>query len=758
MHPDKEAAQALGARCDECPLASSGVYVPSEGPADAKIAFVGEGPGIQEAKEGRPFIGPSGRLLNKVNDQYGIKREDSFFTNAALCRPPDGSTPPKSAIVSCRPRLIRELSQTDTVVALGNSAALGVLGQEGITKLRVGPGKDSPFEGLEDKRIIPTVHPAACLRQSDMFPSLVADIGKIFLPNREWVEPDYEVLDTLDAKKRLRQLINNDIPIVVDIEVDIEKDTAFDHPNHYGLLCVGLATDEESAFVLSESACGDEVVRDLLKQVLATNRIVAQNGKFDLAGLYPVVGKQELWFDTMLASYCIDERPGVHGLKHMAVEYLGAPQYDAEIKKYVGPKDGYGVIPRPLLYKYNAYDAICTYKLFTMFEKVLDNADLRGMHDFLVEASNALIFVELNGIAIDSEYIQQLTEQYLASLEVIEEELNSGIVAYGYNPINPRSPKQVKEALAHLKVKVESTNEETLTTIIETLEARNDYKHPAYAFCTTLLKHRRESKLYGTYVKGTAKRAYRGRVYPTFLLHGTTTGRLACRNPNLQNVPRESSIRRLFVPGKEGNVFVQADYSQAELRVLTWLSGDEYFRDILNDPNRDLFDELTPILYPNAGTKDSMSDAAWKELRIRVKAFVYGLGYGRTEFSIAREYKLSVDEAKAVKNRFFETIPAIVQWQKDIKNQVWNGKDLVTAFGRHRRFHLITDENWKSVQNEAMAFLPQSTSSDICLRAMVRVRRDLIGTGAYSDPRYAARIHHGNVRRYRHIWWRGYTC
>jgi len=738
MTYDKEHAQSLGAKCDECPLRVGGKFVPSDGPEHADIAFVGEAPGVQEAREGKPFIGPSGKLLNTVSKQYGIEREEVFLTNATLCRPADGSTPTKAAITACRGRLLSELTVrgASTVVALGNSAAFGLLGVEGVTKLRVGPGRTSPYPELAGVRIIPTVHPAACLRQSDMFPSLVADIGKVVIDHVDWSEPQYEVVDDpVDAIERLRFLEQRTGDLVVDIEVDIEKDTSHDHPNRYGLLCVGLAWEEGRALVIGERACQDDDVRDAMADAFRASRLIAQNGKFDLAGLNPVLGTLELYFDTMLAHYCLDERPGIHGLKQMAVEYLGAPQYDEEIKKYVGPGDGYGVIPRDILYRYNAYDASSTYSLYRLFSRRLDASNLRALHDFLVEASNELMFVELNGIAVDRSYIATLTEKYKESLGRIEEEIDQILVKTNYNPINPRSPQQVKAALAHLGCRVDSTNEETLHKVQDLLTARKQDDGPLYQFCETLLIHRREQKMFGTYVKGTAKRMYRGRVYPTFRIHGTTTGRLACRNPNLQNVPRESAIRGLFVPAQPENVFVQADFAQAELRVLTWLAGDEYFRDLFMHPERDFFDELTPQLYPGQ-TKElvlggSITEEEWKEIRIRVKAFVYGLGYGRTEYSIASEYKYPVEEARAVKNRFFETIPSIVAWQKDVQARVWRGEDLITPFGRHRRFHLITDDNWKAIKNEAMAFLPQSTSSDICLRAMVRVRRDLRGSGAY---------------------------
>lgn len=773
----RETAKELGADCDNCPLSRMGKFVPSVGPAKADIAFVGEGPGIQEAREGEPFIGPSGRLLTLVNNQFGINRDEVFLTNAALCRPIDGSTPPKSAIAACRPRLLNELEarRSSTVVALGNSAALALLGIEGVTKLRVGPGKRSPYDQLEGMRIIPTVHPAACLRQSDMFPSLVADVRKIVSKPPEWQEPEIRVIDAADEAveflKELKAFAENPFVeewhrrVVIDIEVDIDKETSFDHPNRYGLLCVGFAYEKGKAVVIGEEACTEESVMDAMSEALQKAYLVGQNGKFDLGGMNPHLGSLSLNFDTMIANYVQDERPGIHGLKAQAVETLGAPQYDEEIRRYVGPRDGYGVIPRDVLYKYNGFDVACTYDLSEVHARRMDalraNEErtwpyhdrelpvrgVRDVHDFLVEASNELMFLELNGIAVDKKYALEVSEEYTKSLGSIEDKINEVLVQAGWQVINPRSPQQVKATLKFFGVGTETTNEETLRLILEKLdqfkfnktgditddpyEGLSTKQAYLYQFVENLLVHRRESKLHSTYVKGVLKRLYRGRVYPTFLVHGTTTGRLSCRNPNLQNIPRESSIRKLYVPAKPENVFVQADYSQAELRVLTWLAKDDYFRSILNDPERDLFDELTPVLYPELPSKAEVVPELWKEIRIRVKAFVYGLGYGRTEFSIAKEYKLSVKEAEAVKNRFFSAIPSIVDWQKEVKKHVWEGKDLITPFGRHRRFHLITEDNWKSIQNEAMAFLPQSTSSDICLRAMVRTRRDLRGSGAF---------------------------
>lgn len=732
------------ANCEECPLREANKYVPSKGPTKASIAVVGESPSVKDLGTRVPFTGPAGSLLTAVLRHHGINPSDVFLTNATLCRPSDGATPPAAAVHACRPRLVAELADrgVESLVLLGNTATESVLGKTGITQLRVGPPKEDPrYPGV---RIVPTLNPAAALRQADNFLHLVTDVGKLVAEPRFWKPPTYVVASTVEEAivmmdeidRRLttgEDLVDNpDRGIVVDIEVDIEKDTSYDHPNHYGMLCVGLGYDVGKVLVLSEEVMADETVRARLASLLNDHKIVAQNGKFDLAGLFPVVGALELYFDTMLASYVFDERPGIHGLKYMAVEYLGAPQYDLEIKQYVGPGIGYGAIPRGLLYKYNAYDVSCTYEMWRMWEaKFGDPAyeGLRRVHDHLVQASNQLMFMELNGIAVDRDVLNELHQEFMGTLAILEKDID-GIVGRDYDKkggINPRSPKQVKEYLADKGIKVASTNEDTLKLIQERPRLPMD-EEEVRAFVSKLLDHRNQAKQHGTYVKGIAKRMYRGRVYPTFSLHGTTTGRLASRNPNAQNIPRDSNIRRMFVPAQPDNLFLQIDYSQAELRVLSYLAGDVYFRDIFNAGERDVFDDLTPILYPGLKKAD-VGAAAWKEYRIRVKAFVYGLGYGREAGSIASEYKLTMAEANRLKRNFFNVIPEIVTFQAATIQKVMDGEDLITPWGRRRRFPLITKENMHSVKNEALAFLPQSTASDICLQAMYWTRPQIRGKG-----------------------------
>lgn len=187
-HPD--------ANCEDCPLNNSNsAYVGSDGPEAAEVVMVGEAPGWKEERTGKPFVGPSGDLINQVLAHHGIDRSKVFVTNTVLCRPPENRTPTKKEIASCASRLEKEIKSRNpsAIIALGNTASGAIMGHVvKITAFRAGPAKESTiYPGV---RVIPTFHPANCLRSADSFPSLVADIGKVKEDDvRRFSEPNYAV-------------------------------------------------------------------------------------------------------------------------------------------------------------------------------------------------------------------------------------------------------------------------------------------------------------------------------------------------------------------------------------------------------------------------------------------------------------------------------------------------------------------------------------------------------------------------------------
>lgn len=704
------------AKCEECPFYEEQTYVPSAGPDRAKLVLVGEVPSIAEVKKGIPFTGAAGQLLDSLLAHAGAKQSEVFLTNVCLCRPKTKTNNiPVQAIRACAERLEAEIQerQPETIVTMGNTAAHVILRTtEGVTKLRSGPPKVSDrFPGVE---IIPTFNPAATLYNANAFPDLVTDFSKLrkepIGERKNWNPPNWKLFDDEMAAQAIEAILREGFgTVAIDIEVGVDKDVDFDHPDRYRMLCIGISYAPGKAIVIGERACELRVVRNKLRELITDERItkVYQNGKFDVQGLMAFLGLDEVpavGFDTMLAHYCLDERRGTHSLDQLGIEYLGTPDWKHEISAYVPKGGSYALIPRDILYRYNAYDVAVTRELVDVFTPLLVQDNLERTHRFLARSSRALTYMERAGVAVDMAYLEELEEEYKILLGHLKEELKPYVA-------NPNSWQQIQHVLkTRWKISVKDTTKDTLAKLRD--QAFRKGNEELVTFLTTLLEYKKEAKMESTYVRGIRKRVYRERVHPTFLLHGTVTGRLSSRNPNLQNIPRGSRARKLFVASDDDHVLIQADYRQAEYRVLCWLARDAYLREVFSDDGRDIHGEVAARFYGPSWTK---------EQRVRAKAIVFGLAYGREAFSIALEYGMSVQEAEAFMASWFDLIPDTVNWIESVENRILAGQDLETPFGRKRRFWLITDGNRSSVLKEGRAFIPQATASDLTLESANRL-------------------------------------
>jgi uracil-DNA glycosylase family 4 len=721
------------AKCEECPLYEKGKYVPPDfnGNETARFVMVGEAPGVSEAKKGRPFVGVSGKLLDAVLKEYNLKRSEGVYTNTCLCRPPGNATPTAVAVAACKPALEDTLDKAkpEVVVAMGNTAASALLGRSvKITKDRVGPPKE--VEGKPYK-VIPTIHPAACLRNTNLFTAFSTDIGK--LRPQVYVQyepPKYKVFHNAStAKSALDQLrgrmLRSDTPIVLDLEVGEEKDSTFGHPNT--LLCAGLAYAPGKAVVLGQAAFNVRAFREDFSDFLRNVRIVAQNAKYDLGVLYRMgFGLFDTYADTMLMSYTQNEVPGTHGLKYLGQEHLGTPDWDAEIKQYLKPRGAtWSDIPKDVLYKYNAYDVAVTWDLLEMFRGQMDSDDNK-LHEYLCWVTKQMIVIESEGIFIDVPKLERLSAIMEVDLALNKQSLVKQAQELNFSDnildlinkgggFNPNSPIQVKAALEDMTgATIASTDAETL----EMLRTGRRASEQLIRFCDDMLTWRKTGKLYGTYVKGTLNRIEDdGRIRTTYLLHGTETGRLSSRNPNVQNVPRVDPNRAINIrdayAAAPGNKIIYGDYKNIEGRIVAVLSGDENMQASMQE-GRDIHSEVAEAIY---GPKFTPQD------RFKSKSVVHGVNYARTAEGIAEGLGIPLLEAAKIHNGYHKMYPKVRVWQQEIKRQVLQSDDvLLTPYGRKRRFGLITSDNQEDVYKEGLAFLPQSIGSDITLTAAIRMR------------------------------------
>ena len=162
--------------CTDCPLASGRTHaVPGEGNPQADVMFIGEAPGFQEDRQGRPFVGPAGKLLDGLLASIGTNRDDVFIANMVKCRPPDNRDPDPGELAACTKFLDRqiELVNPKLIVTLGRFAFGRYFPGEGITKAR---GRLREKVG---RKIFPVLHPAAVLRRDELRPTMIEDFKAI---------------------------------------------------------------------------------------------------------------------------------------------------------------------------------------------------------------------------------------------------------------------------------------------------------------------------------------------------------------------------------------------------------------------------------------------------------------------------------------------------------------------------------------------------------------------------------------------------
>jgi uracil-DNA glycosylase family 4 len=722
------------ANCEECPLYPEPGPVLGSGPVgEVKVAVVGEAPGFHESVSGRPFIGPSGQILDEVLRNNDIKREDVFVTNAVLCRPPQNATPTQEAIDACSPRLMDELARHNPEYILATGAvAAKALGLKGaMQNLRVGPPRwvKIPVSDDEylDSLVIPTWHPAYTLRLPDALISLDYDVSKI---NKgavasEWREPTLTVVDDMEtAILACEELYALPGPFSVDIETGIDKDDQDVHADQRPLLCIGVGYELGKVVVFGSNVVNDHTFLDLcLGLVLREKQLIMHNGKSDVAGLMKAMGPVNLRYDTMLEHYTLDERTGGHRLDQVSIELLGVPPWKDMVTPYLakGRTKNFADIPRHILYRYNAIDCDVTYRLhLILWPRIVEQGRERA-HDHMVRAGNQLVYPEMDGIGFDMKYSEELSLDLNHKLHAVEEEMEATID----QPINPRSPQQLLKLFKERGwyIPTEKRKPTTGAKAIEKarVEGRYDSAPQAEEFLDLLFEARDISKDDGTYVRGMQGRAVEQedgtfRIHTTYTLHVATTGRLSSRDPNLQNIKKNEALRRQFV-ATEGNTFLSGDYSQVEGRVIAVLSGDKYLGDLFRNTERDIFDEISATMYGRV----------IKERRTLLKSFFYGLSYGRTAHGIAKDpaFDITLADAEHQLEAFKDLIPGVIEWQEETWQTVQDQGYLETTFGRRRHFPLITNRNKDEVRKEALAFVPQSTASDICLRAFTWMRPEL---------------------------------
>ena len=462
---------------------------------------------------------------------------------------------------------------------------------------------------------------------------------------------------------------------------------------------------------------GDEAL-GLFARVVAEGRFAALDVKESLHRIFPrdssedaLIDEDALFslrcFDVGLAAYVLNSSAASYTCEQLCEAHLGAAVPEVE-----------SVEERACA------QAACVRELATRLQKALDedgSAEVYEKIDLPLVA--VLACMERTGAAIDAASLAVLGEGAQRELG----EISSSIYELAGEEFNIDSPKQLArilfEVIGLTPTKKTQRGYSTDASVLKELSKVHDL--PAL-----VIRYRELAKIKSTYIDALPRlRAGDGFLHTRFNETVTTTGRLSSSDPNLQNIPVRTEfgrrIRGCFTPLREGSVFLSADYSQIELRLLAHLSGDEHL-----------------VAAFNSGADFHASTAArvfgvpieevTPELRSRAKAVNFGIVYGQQAFGLSQSLDIPFGEARDMIERYFEAYPGVRAYLDEVVAQAKETGFASTMFGRKRHIPELRAKNAQQRgfgERTAMNHPMQGSAADIIKLAMVEVMRRLRADG-----------------------------
>ena len=428
-------------------------------------------------------------------------------------------------------------------------------------------------------------------------------------------------------------------------------------------------------------------------------------------------------YDVAIAGYLLNSISNAYSLEELAKLYL-----DMEIREYVSSEETSKEIQTSLFDEItekenaetNFISAMYSYVIFELESKLteelkkINNWDL--FNNIEMPTSEVLAEMQYVGIHVDQNEIVKFGEKLKTSLE----EYKIDIYKLANQEFNINSTKQLGEVLFEkLNLPVIKKTKSGYATDVETLEKLKE-EHP---IIDKILEYRKLTKLNSTYVEGMIPyiNPKTGRVHTYFHQTVTATGRISSTEPNLQNIPTRTElgkkIRKFFKVDDKSKIFIDADYSQIELRVLADMSKDKIMVNAFND-NADIHAICASQVF------DVPLEKVSKQLRSRAKAVNFGIVYGISEFGLAEQIDMKRNEAKKYIEQYLEKYSGIKNFMDETIETAKTKGYVETTYHRRRYIPELTSNNYmvrKFGDRAAMNTPIQGTAADIMKIAMIKV-------------------------------------
>lgn len=729
------------------PCCSNGIT--GAGNPDLGIMFIGIEPGQDEMRSRKPLTGQSGQLLDATLDAFSVKRDQVYCTNMGCFY---GASLIPGQLDKCSVRLNKEVHQLKPKLIV----LLGALACERLLKLPFGKAQGAviyqPFDNLY---MLATYHPAAILRSGDkpddqnaIAADFVRDIEKVslFVAARPQaaVVADYTLITNPVQAQNFLNSLPKDQPVTLDIETNYDKEAKLSDP--YGkITCVGIGPALEQAYILTPQALQGLSWPDA--QWVGHNLY-----GFDAVALRTQYGiSLRVAHDTYLQSYALDERTrkgglrtGLHKLKSLAREYVGADFYEEEEHK--GSPEA--------LYEYNAKDIKYTYRLHTFQQQRLIKENVQDLYEkILIPHANMAAECQYHGANIDIGRLVDLANEFLRRRQDLEKSCIEFMYENDFSwheEVNLASTQQIGyflfDILKFPSIKKTKTGKPSVDkTVLEEISLE-------LPWASDLLAERRLSKAIGTYIMNPLEQVkFDGHVHPKCIIPGTRTGRPSYTDPPVNTLPHRKSIgelsrvRSIFIADNLDCTLLEADYAGAELVIGQAFSGDQNMYDDMTEPywpsgKPDFHARTTEFviklgkpcpIHGEFGDKSCLLCERWDFDRDAGKHVNFGIWYGETEYGLARPAPIGTGRP-AAENRvfiqnFYRRYTNVYKWQREQEALLTSQGFLVSPSGRKFRFPIVL--NKKQLRQGINASV-QSLASDYTVTSAIELHA-ILRTGQY---------------------------
>lgn len=746
-------AEQAAKGCDGCPLNEAKLQSPKMKPTGARpndtlVYVLGEAPGREEDEQGEQFVGASGKLLRKeIPDDI----EDHVrWNNVIRCRPPGNREPSALEVACCRKQQERDIERSEPklIVGFGGVPLQWVTGESKIIPWR---GRVFPVQvGSHACWYAASVHPAYVLYKrhqrnggavEEVFK---ADVHAAFDGLNKLPAPTVERLEDKNVGTALVTTLRG-------IEQALEEAGEWDY---YGIdletsafrpyakdarILTFSVSNYGKTFAMPLYHKGANLTSDQRQKVkgllyhflMKRNKPIAHNSKFEQEWLAYFFGSEVVheleWQDTMSQAYTLDERTGALSLEAVSMLRLGV-----NVKLMSRPLNMGALDDEPLedVLWYNSYDAKYVYPIFFLQQEMIESAGLSSVYKMQNDRVGPIALMQMVGIKPDTDVAAKLDKEYRAKIRNVEARIqkHKDVVAFikDHGRFLPTSNKDLPElfyrrlGFKQCLVSDEDSDKEKLSTDENVL---SKIDHPVARMVLELRGYTKQNGYVTPLLEGGKHIWPDGMVHTTFNSNRTSTGRLSCEDPNLQNYPMRTPegrrIRQIYVAEK-GKWLVAADYGQIEARVIAMASKCPVLTDALWT-GYDIHGEWArriALVYPSKiGGKRFIEDkAVMKKLRDEVKnGWTFPLFYGSVLDSVCEGLAVPKSKLAPLYDEFWNSFSAVKDWQDGLR-KFYRQRGYVQAPTFRRRHAPLS---WNEIINSGI----QGAASDIVVDALIALSR-----------------------------------